>query len=383
MKIEFVIILFLTLISCKKEDPTPYPKTFPFECDGNYFVKLDSTHINFSSLFLFTLNNTNNFYALTRNYLLKINYNTLSIDSIYLNKITNLYDYSICPNKNIWIRHYEINTEFNREDKISLIDTLGNIIKSLSVEYADKMFATSDNGFIIVNNYYTSTIRKIVLSRYNESANLLWKKEYISNGIIRSLIETSSKDFIMCGKIFKNNNNDSYGYIAKFNQKGELLWEKNTENLTVIDNVIEQPLNYYVFATSAYNPSVFKIDSLGNFKWKIQLKNKYSFEKSLIKSKERDVIVCFSESNNAYNDFCMININNDGIVNWRKMYGGTGDEYFHKAFEIPNVGYYLIGTSTNYLGTGYWTDFYGDYWVNDCTIKNYFVKTDFNGESCK
>jgi hypothetical protein len=216
----------------------------------------------------------------------------------------------------------------------------------------------------------------------------MWSKAYVGNFFIEKITQTRSGDFFICGYTGgRHGYIDSEGYVTKLNKEGSLMWSKKIGGKFVYD-VIELSDNRLAFLKENSNKDKTECflevtDANGAEKWTSALMQNpmmsYTGSGKLMVGYRK----VFPDT--GY-DIVLKCMDTNGHTEWAHRYGGTGDEDLYGIFEIPNVGYYLIGQTAEYTGIGYYrfNSFENtNTWVNYSVLKNYVVKTDLQGITCK
>lgn len=411
-KIIFLFLLsVIMLFQCKKDHYASLKKdarekSIPFYCsDTPYFVnKSDSPQFN--NVSNFTHSNSNSFYCMNKSKIYNINYNTQEIISEISINNDSIISQGIAHNKQWWLVKKE-NKNYNKF-KVLLMDMLGNInATSTDLNYnacSARVSKTSDNGCIVALTANDSSFMatygsfhftgKFSVFRFDQNANLIWTKEYNNYGYIYSITESANGDFFIGGDRYQNTTEaTANAFLDKLDKDGNLLWEKQiliakdfNEDYS-IENIIELTDGNFILKISHSNGpmsySILKIDSSGNIIWTIP--ENYN-NLILFPSSSGKIIIGHTVSDNINGrDIGLASINNNGVIEWKKKFGGTGDEDIYSIIEIPSIGYYLIGQTINYTGTGRIVTVTNDYhyYQNDCSTNNYIIKTDFQGNTCK
>lgn len=409
---HLILLFVIVFCSCSlliKDEPydpgvptTPITKNIPFTCDGSDFVKmLDSKITGYNGPYMLMDNDL--IYSLDSNKLTLFDCDSLKIiksQLIDVKKIYYLEGYAGLKNNNFWL----IYTTFDSKTTLflSLIDSSGKAIRTFNFEseflYADgvKISPTSRNGCVI--GCFNNNIHYIY--NFDVNGNIIWKKTYYRDfnninlySVFSKIIELKTKEFIYCTVIQEvlNGQNTVKTKITKLDKDGNLIWEKQlTTPMQTIENLIEQSDNSYLMSGhigSFSNSNLFKVDSTGNISWKLDFTNN-DYVKIMV-TREGRIIAGYKVNENG-GDIGLSKISNDGKIEWRKTFGGTGNEDVNYMCELKSGGYYLIGTTNNL--TGKWEkalktepripyDKYYEYYKG-FILSDYFIKTDNQGNSC-
>lgn len=306
--------------------------------------------------------------------------------------------FALSQNDRWW--HVRCNSQVDRANNFSvtLLDTTGSIVKSSSIlTYMNNGFpqvyitATNDNGCLItVHGSWEAADAPIKFSvyRFNSELELMWSKIFVSNFEIEKITQTRSGDFLLCGYIESHTDHfDPKGYVNKLDKDGNLIWSRKMGESIVFD-VVELSDNRYAFlkqhSYGLRDVCYLEVtDNMGVEKWTSSTMQNPKF----IYTTSGKIIVGYQKlyADTGY-DILLKCMDVNGNTEWAKIFGGTGDEMLYNILEIPEVGYYLFGQSKEYTGDGY--TLFNSYeltysWVNNFNDKNYIVKTDLLGNSCK
>lgn len=216
---------------------------------------------------------------------------------------------------------------------------------------------TNDNGYIICADIIykaTFTLKGYILKTDNEG-NLQWSREY---------------DSLYGGDIFQTPDTNYYyasgSSIRKLNSIGKVLWEKNL-GLTIpnisrlsISKMIHK--NDFIYVSGGlslnggfdFNMYMGKIDLSGNVQWEKNFLSNASASGLCITLSGKLLLVgtVFDNSSNPVVNVAVINVNQDGVINYVKRINAKtkvdGEGY---AIAITNDNGYIISGLTEYEGT--------------------------------
>ena len=91
-----------------------------------------------------------------------------------------------------------------------------------------------DNGDIVLSGISIGSDADILLEKYNENGNLLWKKDFVGSNqdLMSDLITTADKAYVFCARSsstdgdYSNNNGGFDGWVTKLTRDGEIIWSK-------------------------------------------------------------------------------------------------------------------------------------------------------------
>jgi Secretion system C-terminal sorting domain len=266
-------------------------------------------------------------------------------------------------------------------------------------EVLTDLMATPDNGFLLAGSSISSnTGNKTTanlgdmdywLWKMDEFGKLEWQKSYgdSNNNILSAIILTQDVGYLLAGTISGNKNETSkelFGgddiWLVKLNAFGKVEWEKTfggtgTEKQP---NVLQtQDGGYLITASSnseisgnktaksfgSFDYWVIKIDKNGTIQWQESYGGTHSDEvNNLIATPDQGFILAGSSNSQqdtvkttsamGFHDYWILKINQNGVVEWQKSYGGSGDDALTKIIKTKDNNYILAGsTNTNSKNT--------------------------------
>ncbi|MBC8486890.1 MAG: T9SS type A sorting domain-containing protein [Bacteroidetes bacterium] len=215
---------------------------------------------------------------------------------------------------------------------------------------------------------------EILLMKLNNEYDTLWSKfygekelPYDSSYIARQLIEASDSNLIIVGTMTPELDYIYQILLIKIDSTGNFLWERfytypNTNYVLKGYSVTETPDKG--FAIGAYRfkpgfnytgePMVYKVDSLGNEEWFINVGGPYYDTKTLLCNAHDGNIIaaaCYADSMSgswdAYRTIKIKKIDLEGNIIWDKKFGTS--EYNKRVSNIRQTN------DGGYIATGYTT----------------------------
>lgn len=228
---------------------------------------------------------------------------------------------------------------------------------------------TSDSGYIItgtrflkdvINNYEYNSL---FIAKIDENGNILWNKNYVAQGLVESaygndIVETSGGDYLITG--IKSINYIEKLFVMKIDAQGNLIWERIFIPLNLQHSYgysIRETLDGNFFITGSTvvygiinSPFFLKIDGNGNTIWgKV-----YDFAQADrtygIPTSDGGYIVLNSITAATFHD--VMKLNASGNLVWCKRYLG----YLHSIALTDDNGFVLCGSNGS-LGTNYYSGF--------------------------
>lgn len=246
--------------------------------------------------------------------------------------------------------------------------------KSYGGKHADYLFdaqPTADYGFILAGSSLSNKTGNKTddnhgdldywVWKMNEKGELDWQKSFGGSGfdLLQSIKNTKDGGFILAGTSNSSNNFQkkdtckgvSDFWIIKLDAKGEEQWQKTIggngqdELITAFQT---KDGGYMLGGSSSSNPSMKK-NSLN--------------EKSSLDSKLD--LYGKSEKSRGNMDYWIVKLDNTGVVQWQKTYGGEYADQL-RDMEQTKDGGYILGGYSNSPVSGDKTDAnigIGDYWI--------------------
>lgn len=240
------------------------------------------------------------------------------------------------------------------------------------------------------------------LNSYAQTPSIVWQKSFGGSLYDRaeSIIQTTDGDFVVAGHSQSNDYQltNNFGcfdsWILKINNTGTLIWKKSLggSGCDYTKCVIETPDGGFLCVGESNSTNgdinnfygqidfwVIKLSENGIVEWKKNYGGDSNDEgiSGCLTSDQNYIIAGSSESyiseietNQIYMDFWILKINPNGNVIWQKKYGGSGYEYLRKIKKTADGGYILTGDTTSQNGNITGNNGGQDVWV---------VKIDENG----
>lgn len=213
-------------------------------------------------------------------------------------------------------------------------------------DYASSVIQTADGGYMIsgASNSNNGNVtgnhgnQDYWLLKLNSTGNLQWQKSLggTGNDYGSSIIQTTDGNYVVAGTSESNNGNVTGnhgftdGWVAKLNSDaGIIYWQKSFggTDYDVINEMIPTTDGGYIFAGSS-------------------------------SSNNGDVA-----SNKGYVDYWIVKINADGNLQWKKSFGGTGDDRATSIIQTTDGGYVVAGYAENNNGDVTGNHGGKDYWI--------------------
>ncbi|HLF63259.1 MAG TPA: gliding motility-associated C-terminal domain-containing protein [Saprospiraceae bacterium] len=180
------------------------------------------------------------------------------------------------------------------------------------------------------------------------------------------IVETQDGGYAITG------HTDSFGagqddiFILKIDGNGNIQWQKtfggvgDDNGLSIA--IKETPDSGFVVTGSSSSfsntPSdlyVFKVDSTGNLLWDFKYDsgpsgNSKDHGRGLLNCSNRDILILGTDDSNEFgsNDGIILRVDEDGILIWKNIFGGSGNDHFHEAIELPGGNFLVCGSSQSF-----------------------------------
>ncbi|MBL3547727.1 T9SS type A sorting domain-containing protein [Chryseobacterium sp. KMC2] len=213
-------------------------------------------------------------------------------------------------------------------------------------DYANSIIQTADGGYMMAGNSNSNNgnvtgnhgKQDYWLAKLNSTGNLQWQKSLggTENDQANSIIQTADGGYVVAGTTNSNNGDVTGnhgledGWVLKLNSDaGVIHWKKTFggSNTDAISKIIPTTDGGYIFTGSSM-------------------------------SNNGDVA-----GNNGYVDYWIVKINSDGNIQWKKSFGGTGDDQANSIVQMNDGGYVVSGYAEG--NTGDITGNHGntDFWI--------------------
>lgn len=269
---------------------------------------------------------------------------------------------------------------------------------------------TSDNGYVFVST--TSSFdgdvstnngaRDAWIVRADHLGVILWEHSYggFDYEYPQSIQETSDGGFIM-GAYSNSNNGHVSGnngvndfWVVKLDSLGVIMWQKclGGSSWELLSSIQETSDGGYIIAGSSESNNgdvtgnngnwdywIVKTDSLANIEWQKSLGGGFDDKSTDIKQTFDGgyIVIGSTESNNAFvsgnhgeMDYWFVKLDNLGVVEWQKCYGGSQDDFGYSVQQTVDSGFIIAGSTYSNDGDVSNNQGIGDYWL---------VKTDASG----
>ncbi|MCF8434928.1 MAG: hypothetical protein K9G37_10665, partial [Crocinitomicaceae bacterium] len=256
-------------------------------------------------------------------------------------------------------------SRFNSNGDTLWTKTYGNVL----YDELQDVDTTSDGGFIAVGHTTTTDWDgNVYLIRTNANGIVLWSKEY--GGSIGlsdkgySVRETSDGGFIITGTTETYGSGGDDVYVLKVSSLGAVQWTTtigSAGTVSVMDAGREvQETNDGGYIVVGYTSAIdinfsdvylIKLNSAGVVQWKKTYGgNSYDIGYTVQQTTDNGFII--GATTNSYGagnwDAYLIKTDVNGVLQWSKTYGKSGEDRAQCARQTPDGGYILCGRSTSF-----------------------------------
>jgi hypothetical protein len=234
---------------------------------------------------------------------------------------------------------------------------------SANNQRSSSIIETSDNKFLVVG--YSNINAWII--KLNADGSILWEKEYYGGGgeIFYTIKEITDGDYIVAGYTASFGAGENDYWVLRLNPDGSIQWQKTyggslndpggVSLLITSDNDILVAGKTYSFGVGDADWWILKLDDNGNILWQKAYGGGGIDHVSYCISDDQGsnfVIAGYTSSfGTGSNDFLIIEIDNNGLINWQKSFGGTGMDNAY-SIVMTQDNYYIVNGYTWSYGAG-------------------------------
>jgi hypothetical protein len=264
-------------------------------------------------------------------------------------------------------------------------------VREISDGYIVAGYTNSKDGDV-TDNHTTNENADVWVLKLDINGNILWKKCYGGSGSETepTILPTNDGGYIMAARsstLSGDNSGDVHStynvsagtdiWVVKLNSNGDTSWTRCYGGLAGDDlkygdsrSIIETGDGYIVCGYTSSNSGdmpntasfyingfLLKIDTDGNIKWvktygganDNRLCNVQPTQDGYIAIGFSTSSVGDVSSNKGGYDFWIVNMDKNGIINWKKSYGGSGNDFAMTGQQTKDGGYIVGGmtASTN------------------------------------
>ena len=235
---------------------------------------------------------------------------------------------------------------------------------------------TKDKGFIIIGSTGNcgTQIPAICVIKMDSLGNLQWNKT-ISNFVDYGtcIEETSDGGFILCGYTYYAN----FPYMAKLDNFGNIQWaERFFFPFGALASFVQETKDSGFILTgsfldtiSSYDIFLIKANNNGNIQWgKVFSGTGYDYSTAIEQTNDNGYIILGNTTSFGFGnyDIYLIKTDSSGVLEWSKTYGYSSQEVGRSIKQNEDGGFIIAGITGIQFGTG---------------SNGYLVKTDKDGNS--
>lgn len=250
---------------------------------------------------------------------------------------------------------------------------------------------TSDGGFILGGSSATLNPEEeaVWVLKLTSGGDIDWTESYgrIVNGCARSIQPTSDGGYIFAGSTEMADIGGQDIWVSKFTATLDVEWQKaygGSDVYYLYDNPVVVTLVYddedvfsvhqtsdggYVLTglyrdppESNWEAMISKLDASGNIEWKkthlgyfgpnciysVQQTNDGGFISAGSATNQEP-----GPSSHQHKDILVLKLDSDGLLEWKRTFGGSDDDYAYSIQQTEDGGFILMGTTVSYsLGEG-------------------------------
>lgn len=301
-------------------------------------------------------------------------YQTSDGGYIIAGQLKSLYRDVLLPaNIDAWI------IKTNENGSMQWEKTIGGVFDDDKANYIQE---TRDWGYILAGSttatgYGAGNDIDAWLIKTDINGSQIWKKTFPEekDAIANAVRQTSDGGYVIAGK-YSYSPDTSSAFLIKTDDRGAQIWSKTFGESNEAKSVWQTTDGGYIFAgfkritldsRTQTDASIIKVDFNGNKQWSKEFGGKNDdIINSVQQTSDKGYVLAGNtrSSGEGGSDAWLIRINDKGDDQWRKTFGGTGDDSVISVQETGDEGFILAGS----------TDLYGkgktDAWI---------IKTDKNG----
>ena len=259
------------------------------------------------------------------------------------------------------------------------LDEGGNVIwrkyyGGIANEEAHSIRATADHGLLVAgySTSYTQGVWDFLVYKIDANGTKLWRKNYGGIGIdyLSTAIPTSDNGYLLFGETSSYTHGDRDFLVYKVDGAGQKQWRRNygggnSEYVYLLwptgDAACQTADGSYVFigTTTSYSHGgydflVYKVDGSGAKLWRRNLGGSGNEQGYAIEQTPDGgyLVAGYSDTySNGGEDMLVYKLNAAGVKEWRKNYGGSGNDRAFSLCPTADGGTAIAGYTDSY-GTG-------------------------------
>lgn len=270
-------------------------------------------------------------------------------------------------------------------------------------EYAGCLKKTTDGGYIMVGSSTSSDFDiggnngsdDYWIIKLDNEGTMIWEKNFGGSewDVASSVQQTSDGGFVVAGTasssdgdVSANNGGGDY-WIIKLDNAGALQWEKNYggSGHDRARSIQQTSDGGYILAGLTWSSDgdvggnfgsadywVVKLDNSGDLQWEKNLGGSSRDEgNSIVEASDGGYVVVGKSlssdgdisGNNGMYDYWVVKLDNSGVIQWEKNYGGSNDDNASAVQNTSDGGFVVVGDSWSTDGDIGGNNGIYDYWV--------------------
>lgn len=234
-------------------------------------------------------------------------------------------------------------------------------------EWASDVIETSDGGIVVAGRITTNPdnqARNAWIFKLDKKGQEVWSKTFGGDQTdeARAVIETTDGGLAVGGFSNSFSRGKSDLWLLRLDKKGNELWSKNFggKDTEIVNDLIQAADGSFVLAgyTESYGNGgadilVMKVNDEGKELWRRNYggpRNEAAEAITQTIGGELALAGWTGSEGNGSLDGTLLLLDEDGIYQWQRTFGGTGKDVFHGLVSSPLGDFTLIGTMESHEG---------------------------------
>ena len=290
--------------------------------------------------------------------------------------------------RKVIVDNFTDNTHLSEMSNLSLdassgnvkLEKLWNTIGGPNWDESYSINQTVDGGFILTGRTksYGKGNFDVWLIKADGNGSEIWNRTYggPSDDYALGVIQATDNGYVIIGSTASYGNGNNDVWLIKVDPDGNEIWNRtygggDTDNGRAIEETLDGGFiltgGTYSYSNGENDVWIIKTDSEGNEVWnRTYGGNSFDWGESVIKTSNGGYLIAgdtLSYGMGQY-DIWLIKINEEGVEQWNKTYGGNIWDQVYTIQQTDDDGFIFIGYTSSY-GAGQY-----DIWL---------IKTDSNG----